>query len=86
MGTNLRLTGHHPSNPLRSSPALELSEPVNPMSPAFVGLSRELAEQAFAKGTATRLEAYRDELRERPTQAARPVDPREPLTTGEDHA
>ena len=40
----------------------------------------------FLKGTATRLEAYRDELRERPTQAARPVDPREPLTTGEDHA
>lgn len=36
----------------------------------------------FLQGTATRLETYRDELRDRPTQAARPA---EPLTTGEDH-
>lgn len=40
----------------------------------------------FLRGTATCLETYRDELRERPTLAAKPADLGEPLRTGEDHA
>lgn len=40
----------------------------------------------FLTGTATRLETYRDELKNRPTLAAQPADLWEPLETGEDQA